>query len=272
MEAGPAFPQPFPQILWKDCGANRSERILTDSPRCKGRMTDWIGKQISHYRVTSQLGQGGMGVVYLAEDINIGRRVVLKLLKADLASDPRMEERFHREARACAAVTHPNITTIFEVNRHEGSWYICMEFIEGETLRAILGRRGALPLAEAVRIAACAADALGAAHDIGIVHRDMKPENIMITTTGQVKVLDFGLAAFTDSLRQPLDIAMMDTAAERLTSHGVAIGTLHYMSPEQSTGKTVTPAADVFSLGAVLYESVAGLPPFRGETSLAVMH
>src|ERR1041384_7037290 len=123
-------------------------------------MTDWVGKEISHYRVVSQLGQGGMGVVYLAEDLNIGRRVVLKLLKSDLAADPRMAERFHREARACAAVSHPNITTIYEVNRYEGSWYICMELIEGDTLRSILGRRGALGLDEAVRVAACAADAL----------------------------------------------------------------------------------------------------------------
>lgn len=235
-------------------------------------MTDWAGRQISHYRVISQLGQGGMGVVYLAQDVNIGRRVVLKLLKADLASDPRMEERFHREARASAAVAHPNITTIYEVNQYEGSWYICMEFLEGETLRSLIGRRGALPFAEAVRIAASTADALGAAHEVGIVHRDMKPENIMITSAGQVKVLDFGLAAFTDALIRPPDIGALETAVDRLTGHGVAIGTLHYMSPEQAAGRAVTPASDVFSLGTVLYETVTGFPPFRGETSLAVLH
>ena len=175
-------------------------------------MTDWTGKQISHYRIVNRLGQGGMGVVYLAEDMNIGRRVVLKLLKSDLAADPHMEERFHREARASAAVSHPNITTVFEVNRHEGIWYICMEYIEGETLRSILGRRGSLPPAEAVRLGVAVAEALGVAHEAGIVHRDMKPENIMVTTGGQVKVLDFGLAVFTNPLRQPLDIASMDTA------------------------------------------------------------
>ena len=235
-------------------------------------MTDWIGKQISHYRVLKQLGQGGMGIVYLAEDINIGRQVVLKLLKADLVSDARVEERFRREARACASVNHPNISIIYEVDRHEEMWFICMEFVEGLTLRAMLREQTVLPLAEAVRVAACAADALGAAHERGIVHRDMKPENIMLAASGQVKVLDFGLAVFTGGVLGALDIGQMETGVERLTTEGVAIGTLHYMSPEQTRGQPVRPSSDVFSLGAVLYEAICGVPPFRGENSLSVMH
>ncbi len=235
-------------------------------------MTDWVGKQISHYRVIRQLGQGGMGVVYLAEDVNIGRQVVLKLLKADLMSDARVEERFRREARACASVNHPNISIIYEVDRHKDVWFICMEFVEGRTLRALLRERTVLPLAEAVRVAASAADALGTAHDRGIVHRDMKPENIMLATSGQVKVLDFGLAAFTGGPLAPFDIGQMETGVERLTTEGVAIGTLHYMSPEQTRGQPVRPSSDVFSLGAVLYEAICGVPPFRGDNSMAVMH
>ncbi len=235
-------------------------------------MTDWIGKEISHYRVVRQLGQGGMGVVYLAEDLNIGRQVVLKLLKTDLTSDPRMEERFRREARACAQVTHPNISIIYEVNRHEGMWYICMEYVEGRTLRALLRERTVLPVPEAVRLAAAAADALAAAHERGIVHRDMKPDNIMVTGTGQVKVLDFGLAVFTSQYLKPIERGQTEEEGTRLTTQGVAVGTLHYMSPEQTRGQLVTPASDVFSLAAVFYEALAGIPPFRGENSLAVMH
>ncbi len=234
-------------------------------------MTDWTGKEIGHYRVLSQLGQGGMGIVLLAEDTNIGRRVVLKLLRKDIAADPRVEERFNREARACAAVAHPNITTIYEVNRHEGLWYICMEYVEGRTLRALLRNKGLIPIDDAVRFASGTADALAAAHDRGIVHRDIKPENIMVTPDGAVKVLDFGLAAFTAGTLEPLEIGTMKTV-ERLTSQGIAIGTLHYMSPEQARGQNVTPASDTFSLGAVLYEMLAGMPPFRGDNSLAVMH
>ena len=235
-------------------------------------MIDPVGQLISHYRILGQLGQGGMGVVYLAEDLNIGRKVVLKLLKGDLAADPQMAERFHREARACAAVVHPNITTIYEVDRHEGSWFICMEYVEGQTLRSRLRQSERLTLAMAVSVACGAADALGAAHQRGIVHRDMKPENIMLTPSGQVKVLDFGLAAFTTAMLKPLDLQAMQTGVDRLTLQGMAIGTLHYMSPEQTRGSAVTPASDVFSLGAVLYEMVTGQPPFRGSNALEVMH
>jgi len=234
-------------------------------------MTEWTGKDIGHYRVLSQLGQGGMGIVLLAEDTNIGRRVVLKLLRKDIAADPRVEERFNREARACAAVAHPNITTIYEVNRHEGLWYICMEFVEGRTLRSLLRNKGLIAIDDAIRFASGTADALAAAHDRGIVHRDIKPENIMVTADGAVKVLDFGLAAFTAGALEPFEIGSMKTV-ERLTSQGIAIGTLHYMSPEQARGQTVSPASDIFSLGAVLYEMLAGMPPFRGDNSLAVMH
>ena len=130
------------------------------------RTTDWIGERISHYQVVGQLGVGGMGIVYLAEDLNIGRRVVIKLLRSEVAGDPRVQERFQREARACASVSHPNITTIYEVNRHQDLWYICMEYIEGRTLRAMLREQALLPVVEAVRVAA-AADGLGAAHGLG---------------------------------------------------------------------------------------------------------
>jgi serine/threonine protein kinase len=153
-----------------------------------------------------------MGVVYLAEDVNIGRQVVLKLLKPDLVSDALLEERFRREARACASVNHPNISIIHEVDRHEDVWFICMEFVEGPTLRALLREKTVLPLAEA------ADDALGTAHERGIARRDMKPENIMLTTSRQVKVIDFGLAVFTGGLFGPLDMGQMETGVERLTS------------------------------------------------------
>ncbi|MFQ5701559.1 MAG: serine/threonine-protein kinase PknK [Acidobacteriota bacterium] len=228
-------------------------------------------KQISYYRIIQQLGSGGVGVVYLAEDLNIGRQVVLKVLRADLVTDSRVEERFRREARACASISHPNITTIFEVDKDQGISYICMEFVEGRTLRAILRERKMLPPPEVIRIAAGIAEALAAAHERGVVHRDIKPENIMMKPYGGIKVLDFGLATFTLSLLQPLDIGSLKTV-DRLTSEGMAVGTLHYMSPEQARGSEVTPASDIFSLGAVLYEALAGMPPFRGDNSLAVMH
>ncbi len=244
-------------------------RLIRLAPRA---MDDWVGKEISHYRIHGQLGRGGMGEVFLAEDLNIGRTVVLKVLRDDLAGDPHTEERFRREARACASVSHPNISIIYEVDRHEGLWFICMEYVQGRTLRAMLREQGVLPLAEAVRIAVQTADALAAAHDRGIVHRDVKPENLMLTAMGQVKVLDFGLAVFTSRLLQPLEVAAMETGGDRLTVQGVAVGTLHYMSPEQTKGHAVTPASDVFSLGAILYETLAGVPPFRGDNQLAVMH
>jgi serine/threonine protein kinase len=143
--------------------------------------------------------------------VNIGRRVVLKLLRKDIAADPRVEERFNREARACAAVAHPNITTIYEVNRHEGLWYICMEYVEGRTLRSLLRNKGLIAIDDAIRFAAATADALAAAHDRGIVHRDIKPENIMVMPDGAVKVLDFGLAAFTSGALEPFEIGSMKT-------------------------------------------------------------
>jgi eukaryotic-like serine/threonine-protein kinase len=221
-----------------------------------------IGRTIAHYRITAAIGAGGMGEVYRATDTKLGRDVALKVLPAEMAGDPDRLARFQREARAVAALNHPNIVTIFSVEEFEGIHFLTMELIEGEPLGKLIPTAGLQP-GQIVEIAHALADALAAAHEKGIIHRDLKPANVMMTKDGRVKVLDFGLAKDVRPV-DPQDATM--TSPDR-TQAGVVMGTPAYMSPEQIAGRPLDHRSDIFSLGVVLYEMATGRRPFQGQSS-----
>src|SRR6266436_4704709 len=228
-------------------------------------MTETLGSNstISHYRIVSKLGAGGMGEVYLAQDTNLDRKVALKILPDDVATNQTRMRRFVQEAKAASALNHPNIITIHEIGTIGASHFIATEFIDGDTLRPRIS--AGMKLVEILEIAIQAASALAAAHAASIIHRDIKPENIMVRRDGYIKVLDFGLAKLTEPRGSVTD-PEAPTKAMVNTDAGTVMGTANYMSPEQAKGTHIDERSDLWSLGAVLYEMVTGHVPFAGET------
>jgi serine/threonine protein kinase len=225
------------------------------------------GQQIENYRIVRQLGSGGMGEVYLADDTRLNRQIALKLLPPKFTINPDRVRRFEREARAASALNHPNIVTIFEIGESDSAHFIVTEFVDGKTLRQLINEKP-FTLSMALNVVIQVADALTGAHAAGIIHRDIKPENIMVRADGYVKILDFGLAKLTEL--QTTD-SNLETPTLLQSNPGLVMGTVQYMSPEQARGKRVDVRTDIWSLGVVLYELLSGRVPFSGETPSHVM-
>ena len=222
------------------------------------------GRKLGNYDILDKLGEGGMGQVWRAKDARLNRSVAVKILPPDVAGDTVRRERFEQEARALGALNHPNIVAVYDIGQSDGQAYIVSELVEGEALRAVI-ERGPITGRKLLDIATQTADGIAAAHALGIVHRDLKPENIMLSRDGRVKVLDFGLA------KQNAPITTEDTATIALSSPGMVLGTVGYMSPEQVRGEPVDARSDIFSFGCVLYEMASGKQPFGGKSAADVM-
>ncbi|MEO6656605.1 MAG: serine/threonine-protein kinase, partial [Pyrinomonadaceae bacterium] len=222
--------------------------------------------KIGHFEIMSKIGAGGMGEVYLARDTKLDRKVAIKFLNDEFSTDPEKLNRFIQEAKAASALNHPNIITVFEIGHTDDREYIATEFIDGITLRHRLEYEP-LTLVDALNIILQITDALAAAHEAGIIHRDVKPENVMIKTDGRVKVLDFGLAKLAPGSSESVDV----TIPQLITRPGVIVGTVAYMSPEQAKGRKIDQRSDIFSLGILMFEMFTGQRPFTGESHLELI-
>ncbi len=232
------------------------------------------GTSLKQYRIEELIGRGGMGTVYRALDNKLGRQVAIKVLNPELTADPDRRTRFLQEARAAAALTHPAVAQVYDIDEVDGTMFIAMEFVDGRTVRLLI-ESGELDLAAAIEIALQTVDGLARAHDLGIIHRDIKPDNIMVTKDGRAKILDFGLAKLLDPV-QAAPVQRMSSQTMTMqgpaTIEGTVMGTLSYMSPEQARGKALDQRSDLFSFGIVLYQMVSGELPFKGETPIDTMH